>query len=85
MPKISLLNGQDITVLGVASNSYILTNGNAVGSTFTLHGIPVTPIVDECESDGAQTVEVNTIQVIDNLGNVFFELVGGRPRTRVRK
>ena len=85
MAKINLVNGQDIVVLSYAGDYYLNNTAANVGTTFNLHGLPITPIVDECESDGNQTVELGTSQVTDNLGDTYSSLVGGRPRTRVRK
>ena len=85
MAKLQLSNGQDIVVLDYAGDYYLNNSAVTVGSTFTLSGQTIIPMVDECESDGDQKVEITpSVYVTDNNGNRYVFIVGGRPKTRTR-
>jgi len=85
-------DGEDLVLLSVGepATCYIRQGSNAApGSNFVFDpsGAPVVPVVDECESDGDQSIEIDTAadSIRDENGTDYFKVVGGRPRTRKRK
>ena len=86
MSKINLQDGSDLVLLTHNSDYYIYPADVTVGTVFNLHGLTITPIVEEVESDGAQKITIDpTVYVTDDKGTRYVAIVGGRPQTRVRR
>lgn len=85
MSTLKILDGQEIVVLDFEGNSFINPDAVSVGSTFTLKNVPITPVVEECASNGDQDIEFEPNDYIQcSSGNRYVAIVGGRPRVRPR-
>lgn len=92
MPTKIFRDGEDMVVLTTTDPTacYVRQGSTAAPQgpyVFDPSNVPVDPMVDECESDGDQSVELDTAEesIRDFNNTDYFKVVGGRPRTRKRK
>lgn len=86
----SLTDGEDFVEIGHAGKFFFKEGLFQVGASYTWKGNTINPttppsFVDEVEADGASSVSTaSKYPIIDNLGNEYEEIIGGRPPKRPR-
>lgn len=85
MATINLTNGEDFIMLEYNGNAFLKEGTFPPGTSYSYAGLSVVPsTIHIVESDGNQQITVDTGFIVDNFGNEYFLIVGGRPQYRVR-
>lgn len=90
----TLIDGEDIVILTLREVAY-LQNGASMTPDppymYMVNGkvrnpqVALPVVVDESESDGGQIVRLDISEYLqDEAGQVYYRIVGGRPRSRKR-
>lgn len=83
----TLHNNEEFTMLEIGQVCYIKNGTGTTGSNFLKmpEQTPVNPEVNELVSTEEQTVELDlSAYCTDNNLNIYFKLVGARPKSRRR-